>query len=94
MTDEHTDPTIERLRTAISDADLTILAAANRRLELVAELKRYKDEHGVAFLDPERERRILEALERANGGPLSVDGVRELVTAVLDLTKREVARGS
>ena len=35
---------------------------------------------------------MLQYLARANRGPLSAEGLRELFTEVLDLTKREVAR--
>jgi chorismate mutase len=84
------DPTIRDLREQVSAADRAVLEAVNRRLELVAELKRYKESRGLAFVDPERERVMLEELARANGGPLSDEGVRELLTMLLDLTKREV----
>jgi chorismate mutase len=58
----------------------------------VARLKRYKEEHGVEFVDLEREEWMLNYLLRANRGPLSAEGLRELFTEILDLTKREVAR--
>jgi chorismate mutase len=66
--------------------------AINTRLKLVARLKRYKEEHGLEFVDLEREEWMLNYLLRANRGPLSADGLRELFTQVLDLTKREVDR--
>ena len=46
----------------------------------------------MSFLDPEREEWMLQYLARANRGPLSAEGLRELFAAILDLTKREVAR--
>jgi 3-deoxy-7-phosphoheptulonate synthase/chorismate mutase len=85
------DPELERLREQISATDSTVLAAVNERLRLVAEIKAYKEAHGIDFLDPERERRMLEELSAANGGPLSDEGVRELQQILLDLTKRELA---
>jgi chorismate mutase len=84
------DPFVESLRERISALDHELLAAFNRRLELVAELKRHKQEHGLAFVDPERERRMLEDLRAANGGPLSDEGVAVLLRALLDLTKAEL----
>ena len=59
--------------------------------QLVSRLKRYKDSHGIGFVDPEREEWIMSYLQRANRGPLSADGVREFFTRVLELTKREVS---
>jgi len=84
------DAIVDELRVQISALDREVLDAFNRRLELVARLKRHKDEHGLAFLDPDRERSMLEELRAANGGPLSDEGVAVLLAALLDLTKREV----
>ena len=52
-----------------------------------------KEERGIDFLDPAREEWMLQYLTRANRGPLSSDGLREIYTELLDLSKREVARG-
>lgn len=88
---EPDDPIIRQLREAISDNDRKLMETLNKRLELVARLKRYKDSHGIGFIDPEREEWIMSYLQRANRGPLSADGVREFFTRVLELTKREVS---
>jgi chorismate mutase len=87
------DPLIGELREQIADLDRSIVEAVNARLRLVTELKRHKESRGLDFHDPEREQWLLQYLQRANGGPLSDDGLRELFAAVLGLTKREVARG-
>lgn len=84
---------VEELRAQIAEADAGLLAAAARRLALVRELQREKAQRGLAFHDPEQERRLTEALVAANRGPLSEAGVRELVEQVLALTKRELERG-
>ena len=87
------DPHLAELRGEISAVDRQVVDAINRRLELVAEIKRYKSSRGIEFLDPERERALLADLAAANPGPLSREGLEELVAFVLDLSKREVARG-
>ena len=87
------DPLIKQLRQQISDTDRSIVDAMNARLRLVAELKRHKESRGLGFLDPEREEWMLHDLQRANHGPLSTDGLQELLEQILDLTKREVQRG-
>lgn len=84
------DQLIRRLREQIAERDRAILAAVNARLELVAELKRHKQEQGIDFVDPEQEERLLQTLENANAGPLSRHGLRELWHEILALTKREV----
>jgi chorismate mutase len=88
-----TDPLIRQLREQISDNDRAIVDAINARLKLVARLKGYKESRGIDFLDPEREEWMLQYLSRANRGPLSQDGLKELFDEILDLTKREVRRG-
>jgi chorismate mutase len=87
------DPLIRQLREQISDADRTIIDAVNTRLKLVARLKEYKESRGISFVDPEREEWMVQYLTRANRGPLSSDGLREIFQEILDLTKREVDRG-
>jgi chorismate mutase len=87
------DPLIRQLRQQISDNDRALVDAMNGRLRLVARLKRYKESRGIGFLDPEREEWMLQYQQRANRGPLSQEGLKELLDEVLDLTKREVARG-
>ena len=86
------DPLIRQLREQLSDNDVKIIEALNARLKLVARLKRVKEERGIGFLDPAREEWMLQYLTRANRGPLSAEGLREIYTELLDLTKREVGR--
>jgi chorismate mutase len=86
------DPVIRQLREQLSDVDRGLVDAVNARLKLVAQLKRYKESRGIEFVDPEREEWMVSYLLRANRGPLSDEGLRELYVEVLDLTKREVAR--
>jgi chorismate mutase/prephenate dehydratase len=85
MTDE-----LERFREEITAIDREIFAAVNRRLELVAELKRYKVEHGIAFVDPEREAKIVADRLDENIGPLSEEGLRAFYAELLALCKREL----
>ena len=85
------DPTVGRIRGALAKEDRAILDAINARLRLVAELKRYKDEAGLPFVDPEQERRLVDRLAATNTGPVSEQGVRRLFEEILALTKRELA---
>ena len=88
------DPVIRQLREQLSDNDLKIVEAINTRLKLVARLKTVKEERGIGFLDPAREEWMLQYLTRANQGPLSTDGLGEIYSELLDLTKRELTRTS
>ena len=91
MSGQADDPLINELREQLTSNDVRIVEALNTRLELVARLKRVKEERGFDFLDPTREAWLLEHLAQANRGPLSPEGLREIYTELLDLTKREVS---
>ena len=84
------DAEVVKFRERITELDRRILDAVNRRLELVAELKRYKDANGIAFVDPDRERSMVDARAAENEGPLSDDGLRAFYVELLALTKREL----
>src|ERR671910_2463753 len=90
-TEPDKDPVVRQLREQISDNDLAIVNAVNRRLKLVKRLKEYKTSRGFEFIDQAREDWMLSYVTRANQGPLSPEGLREIYGALLDLTKREVA---
>jgi len=90
MSEHDVDRTVKELRDEIAAVDLAILADVNARIELVARIRRYKADAGLPFVDRDRERELIEALDRQNAGPLSDDGLRELYTYLLDLTKREL----
>ena len=45
--------------------------------------------HGVAFVDPDQEERLLARLRELNGGPLSANGVERLFGELLALVKAE-----
>jgi chorismate mutase/prephenate dehydratase len=81
---------LEEYRTQISAVDREIVALVNRRIQLVRDLKTYKDANGIAFVDPDRERQLFEDRARENDGPLSDEGLRAFYTELLALTKREV----
>ena len=90
MSAGETDPVMKQLREQISDVDRAIVDAVNRRLKLVAQLKRYKDDQGIEFLDPEREEWMFAYQARANRGPLSSEGLSAFYAELLALTKRVI----
>ena len=92
MTEPAAPDRFAALRGEIAANDRLVVEAVNKRLRLVAELWRLKDEQGTERLDPDRERRLREELRATNRGPLSASGLDRLVTELLDLTKRELGR--
>jgi chorismate mutase len=87
------DSFMEQSREEIAALDVRLIETINARIRTVADLHRYKEEHGIAFVDPEREAWLVGYLKGVNHGPLSEEGVEELIRFVLELVKREVARG-
>jgi len=86
------DPVVVEARQQIAALDRAIVEALNRRIELVVELRRHKQAHGLPFVDRAREGEQLELLRRASRGPLSAEGLGEMYAEILALVKREVER--
>ncbi|MGN6798935.1 MAG: chorismate mutase [Gaiellaceae bacterium] len=84
------DDVLNGLRAEITAIDRELIALVNRRIETVARLKRHKAEHGIAFLDPNREAQMLADRVQENAGPLSEAGLRAFYAELLALVKREV----
>jgi chorismate mutase/prephenate dehydratase len=84
------DDVVNSLRDEITAIDRELVALVNRRIDTVARLKRHKDEHGLAFVDPDREARMVAERVAENGGPLSEEGLRAFYAELLALVKREV----
>ncbi len=85
------DAVIKQYREQISDNDLKILEALNKRIQLVAKLKAYKESQSISFVDPAREDWVMTYLSRSNRGPMSREGLEEVFRMILALTKKEVA---
>jgi chorismate mutase len=80
----------DEIRREITANDEAIVAAVNRRIALVTELWQLKDALGYATVDPDRERLLRKHLAASSTGPLSLEGLDQLVTDLLDLTKKEL----
>lgn len=91
--DPAADQVVSELRAEITALDVRLVETVNARLEAVRALRAYKEQNGIAFLDPGREAWLAAHLKSVNGGPLSDGAVDELCAFVLDLVKRELAGG-
>ena len=87
--DADKDPVLRDFRDQIAATDLELLAAINKRVELVRRLKEHKAASGAEFVDLAQEERLVDQLAEANKGPLSEDGLRALYQTLLELVKRE-----
>jgi chorismate mutase len=85
-----TDRVVAEAREAIDAVDSALVVSVNRRLELVRKLHDHKQATGAPLRDPAREAAMVASLQSRNEGPLSDDGVAELVRFVLALTRKEL----
>ena len=76
--------TVEDWRRKIDEIDRKLVELLNERSHCVLEIGRLKKVDGTALYQPDRERQVLEAVERANQGPLSSAAVRRLFERILD----------
>ncbi len=92
MSEQSSDPIVEQYRNQITDTDLAILEALNKRISLVQKLHDYKAQKGYEMTDVSREDWLTQYLQRCNRGPLSQDELVELWKTIIETTKREASR--
>lgn len=74
---------IQGHRKEIDDIDSEILKLLNRRAEIVIEIGKVKKNENVEFHSPERERAILDRLEKGNPGPFPNEALRAVYREIL-----------
>jgi chorismate mutase len=87
------DSVVSSFRDEITALDVRLVSTINARIKAVKALAEYKTKHGLAFVDMEREAWLIAYLKRVNSGPISDEGLEELLTYVLALVKDEVSHG-
>ena len=80
--------TIDDYRKEINRLDSELLRIFNQRAALALKIGEIKKEHGIPVYDPEREKRIVEAMSNANPGPLENDAITRLFERVIDESRR------
>ena len=80
--------TIDDYRQEIDRLDRELLRIFNERAALALHIGEIKKELGLAVYDPDRERRIFEAMKTANPGPLEDDAIVRLFERVIDESRR------
>ena len=75
---------VEEWRRKIDEIDRRLVELLNERSRCVLEIGQLKKSSGAALYQPDRERQVLEAAERANKGPLSEAAIRRLFERILD----------
>ena len=80
--------TIDDYRQEIDRLDRELLLIFNERAALALEIGEIKKELDLPVYDPERERRIFEAMTAINPGPLENDAIVRLFERVIDESRR------
>jgi len=75
---------IEDWRKRIDEIDRELVELLNERSQCALEIGKIKRASGQPLYQPERERQVLDAAERANRGPLSEAAIRRLFERILD----------
>ena len=75
---------VEDWRRKIDEIDRKLVELLNERTRCVVEIGRLKKTDGTPLYQPDREREVLAAAERANCGPLSEAAIRRLFERILD----------
>ncbi|MDR2892923.1 MAG: chorismate mutase [Deltaproteobacteria bacterium] len=87
LTEDEFATELARLRLDIDLLDGQLLALLNERAKVSLAVGRLKKRQGQAVADPERERRLLEALLAKNSGPLSVRQVESIYQVLFAVSK-------
>ena len=73
---------LEVLRGQIDILNMQILDLLNKRAQIASDIGHVQTELGTRFYDPEREAKMLQALEQANQGPFSNETIKALFSEV------------
>ncbi len=89
---------IDGWRLKIDEIDSQILRLLNERAQFSVNIGHIKERGNLPIHSPEREKAIIQRVQKENGGPLTGDGVRRVFERIIDesrrLEKRESKRRS
>jgi chorismate mutase len=78
------EKSVDGWRTKIDAIDRRLVELLNERSRCVVEIGRIKQSTGEALYQPDREKRVLDGVVRANPGPLPDAAIRRLFERILD----------
>jgi chorismate mutase len=79
---------LDALRTRIDALDEELVRLLNERASCALAIGERKQALGLAIYQPEREREVLEHVERVNSGPLDPAAIRRLFERIIDEARR------
>jgi len=80
--------TIEDWRKKIDEMDLKLVELINQRAAAAREIGKLKNNTNLPIYEPEREKKILEAVKKANRGPLPDTEVQHVFERIIDVMRK------
>jgi chorismate mutase len=84
-------------RKKIDELDLKLVELINQRAAAAREIGKLKNDTNLPIYEPEREKRILENVKKANRGPLPDSEIQHVYERIIDvmrkLQQQEIHRG-
>ena len=75
-------------RRTLDFLDRKLLILLNQRLRITLRIGEIKKGIGKRIYDPEREKEILERLQRKNKGPLNEEDLKKIFTTIMKVCRR------
>jgi chorismate mutase len=79
---------LKKNREALDLLDRKLLTLLNQRLRITLRIGKIKKGIGKRIYDPEREKEILERLQRKNKGPLNKEDLRKIFGMIMNVCRR------
>ena len=80
--------TIEDWRKKIDEIDLKLVELINQRAAAARESGKLKNHTNLPIYEPEREKRILETVKKANRGPLPDSEIQHVFERIIDVMRK------
>ena len=79
---------LKKNREALDSLDRKLLTLLNQRLRITLRIGKIKKGIGKRIYDPEREKEILERLQRKNKGPLNEEDLKKIFKTVMKVCRQ------
>ena len=79
---------LKRKRRKLDLLDQKLLTLLNRRFRITREVGKIKREIGMKIYDAQREKEILEGLERKNKGPLKKGDLKKIFATIMQASRK------
>lgn len=78
---------LEVLRRQVDETNQKMLELLNRRKEIILNIMKLKQQHGISIFDPEREEAEMVSLKARNAGPMLDEELEEIFETIMRQAK-------